>query len=151
MLLNGEGRVWIGRRIAKGADKVTHHQWQMPQGGIDKGEEPGAAALRELAEETGATSVEIIAQSRDWYSYELPAELIGVALKGKYRGQRLKWFVMRYLGDDDGFDIAEKKGHRAEFDAWRWAEMAELPDLVVPFKRAVYQSLIEEFAEYAGR
>ena len=151
VLLNGDGLVWIGRRIAKSDDATSRYKWQMPQGGIDDGEEPCAAALRELEEETGATAVEVIAESKNWYAYDLPQELIGIALKGKFRGQKLKWFVMRYLGDDADFDLSARANHRAEFDAWRWAEMNQLPDLVVPFKRSLYQSVVAEFAEFAGR
>lgn len=151
MLLNQDGLIWIGHRIPKLPGDGSDHMWQIPQGGIDGDESPRAAALRELKEETGVGAVEIIAESRDWLVYDLPPELVGIALKGKYRGQRLKWFAMRFLGGDGDVDISECPGHKAEFDAWRWAEMAELPNLVVPFKRGVYEAVVAEFAHLAAR
>jgi putative (di)nucleoside polyphosphate hydrolase len=117
----------------------------MPQGGISLGEDPGQAALRELEEETGVTSVEIVAEAADWLTYELPEHLMGVALKGRYRGQKQKWFAMRFTGNDSEIDISARGGHKAEFDAWRWARMAELPGLILPFKRPVYDALADEF------
>ena len=150
MLLNQAGKVWIGRRISKTASDQVDQPWQMPQGGIDDDEPPRAAALRELVEETGVEAVEIIAESKNWYSYDLPEELIGIALKGKYRGQRLKWFAMRYLGRDEDFEISGQSGHKAEFDAWRWADIDQLTDLAVPFKREIYRSVVTEFLELAA-
>lgn len=146
-LLNAEGLVWIGRRIRKPHDETDNgaHVWQMPQGGIDKGEDPLTAAKRELHEETGITSVEIVAECEDWLTYDLPPELIGRALKGRFRGQLQKWYAMRFIGHEAEIDIAEKPGHKAEFDAWRWAQGHELPDLIVPFKRDVYRQVITNF------
>jgi putative (di)nucleoside polyphosphate hydrolase len=149
MLINRHGRVWIGRRLPKWVGDRSAHIWQMPQGGIDKGEEPRAAALRELQEETAARAVEVLAESADWLHYDLPAELIGVALRGKYRGQRQKWFAMRFLGEDAEIDISARDGHKAEFDAWRWAGIDEVPGLIVPFKRGIYERLVEEFRPWA--
>ena len=149
MLLNGEGRVWIGRRLPKWSDDKAAFVWQMPQGGIDKGEAPCDAALRELEEETGVRSVAVLGEATDWLAYELPGNLMGVALKGKYRGQIQKWFVMRFTGVDSEIRIEARNGHKQEFDAWRWAELAELPALIVPFKRAIYEHLVSEFGGFA--
>ena len=112
----------------------------MPQGGIDEGEDPQVAALRELAEETAVTSAEIIAESRGWYNYDLPEHLIGKSWKGKYRGQTQKWFALRFTGEDSEIDLAPP-GHKQEFDQWRWAPMDEVMDLIVPFKRQVYEQV----------
>jgi putative (di)nucleoside polyphosphate hydrolase len=150
MLINRDGLVWVGRRLPKWIGDRSRHIWQMPQGGISAGEDALAAALRELEEETAVRSVEIVAEAPDWLSYDLPAELLGVALKGRYRGQRQKWFVMRFLGEEREIDISPRNGHKAEFDAWRWAKMTELPDLIIPFKRQVYCDLVSMFARYAA-
>jgi len=147
MLLNKANKIWIGRRISKPHDNPGSFIWQMPQGGIDKGEKPDAAALRELQEETGIINASIIKQSQQWYNYELPEELRGKALKGKYRGQTQKWFAMRFEGKDNEVDISEKAAQKAEFDQWRWSDAAPLPDLIVPFKRTVYQNVIAEFSD----
>jgi putative (di)nucleoside polyphosphate hydrolase len=149
MLINPAGLVWVGRRLPKWRDDTSAYVWQMPQGGIDDGEEPRAAALRELEEETGVRSALIIGETRDWLTYDLPPELLGKALRGKYRGQRQKWFAMRFTGDEREIDISAPHGHTAEFDAWRWAPLAELPGLIVPFKRPVYDRLALEFADLA--
>lgn len=150
MLFNPAGLVWIGRRVHKFHDQGISHFWQMPQGGIDRSEEPKAAALRELYEETGAKSVEVVAESRGWLTYDLPPNLVGVALKGKYRGQQQKWFAMRFVGADGEFDITHHDRDNPEFDAWRWAPIDELPSLIVPFKRGVYLDVIAEFRHLAG-
>lgn len=149
MLLNHAGLVWIGRRSPKWIGDKSAHIWQMPQGGIAPGEAPQSAALRELEEETSVHSVEVLAEAADWLSYELPQELIGVALKGRYRGQRQRWFAMRFLGTDGEIDISARNGHKAEFDAWRWADIGELVDLAVPFKRPIYEAVVHEFAHLA--
>jgi putative (di)nucleoside polyphosphate hydrolase len=147
MLINAEGRVFIGRRADHdGEPEGRGAWWQMPQGGLDAGEDPEAAARRELAEETGVRSARFVARTRDWLTYDLPAELIGVAWGGRYRGQKQLWFAARFEGEDSEIDIGPRDGHAQEFDAWRWAALDELPSLIVPFKRKVYLAVIEEFA-----
>ena len=150
MLINRDGLVWVGRRRPKWAGDASGYIWQMPQGGISAGEQERVAALRELQEETGVSSVEVLAEAPDWLSYDLPDELLGVALKGRYRGQRQKWFAMRFTGEESEIDIRPRAGHKAEFDAWRWAPVAELPRLIVPFKRQVYEDVLREFGAYVG-
>ena len=149
LILNHDGLAWVGRRVPKWEGDGGQHLWQMPQGGIDKGESPRDAALRELDEEIGTSRVEILAESQQWLSYDLPPEALGVAFKGKYRGQCLKWFAMRFEGSDADFDVTEGKGHKVEFDAWRWVTLDQLPELVVPFKRPVYEAVVEEFGSLA--
>jgi len=148
MLLNREGRVWTGRRLPKWSGDKSAYVWQMPQGGLAKGEEPVDAAFRELREETAVTSADVIAEIPEWLTYDLPAPLLGVALKGKYRGQRQRWFAMRFRGDDSEIDICPRSG-KAEFDRWSWRDMSELPALIVPFKRPIYQTVVERFAHLA--
>ena len=143
MVLDAGGRVFVGRRIFADLDEA----WQMPQGGVDEGEDLRAAALRELAEETGIRSVEILAEAPGWLSYDLPREAVGVALKGRYRGQRMKWFALRFLGQDREIDLAAHSP--AEFDAFRWVEIDEVPRLIVPFKRDVYARVVEVFRPFA--
>lgn len=149
MLLNAEGKVWVGRRRPKWAGDHAAHIWQMPQGGIEKFETPRLAALRELREETGVTSVEIVAEHPDWLTYELPDNLLGIALKGRYRGQRQRWFAMRFLGQDSEIDIAPRDGLKAEFESWRWAPIDLVPKLIVPFKRGVYEQVAGAFGHLA--
>ncbi|GAA6155701.1 RNA pyrophosphohydrolase [Pyruvatibacter sp.] len=145
MLLNSSNKVWIGRRAMKrSVQQDEPGSWQMPQGGIDKGEDPLPAALRELEEETGISDVEVIGQTEDWLTYDLPEHLVGKALKGKYCGQKQKWFAMRYLGSDSAIDLS--KAEDDEFDDWRWEDAAELPGLIVEFKRPVYEQVVERFA-----
>ena len=148
MLLNAEGHVFVGRRPdrTEGASEGPGKWWQMPQGGIDKGEAPEAAARRELWEETGVRTATFLAQTEDWLVYDLPPELVGIAWKGKYRGQKQMWYAARFEGTESEIDLKPRPGHKAEFDAWRWVPMAELPSLVVPFKQAVYAAVVDAFA-----
>jgi putative (di)nucleoside polyphosphate hydrolase len=146
MLLNGQGLAFVGRRAeGQGAPEGEGKWWQMPQGGIDPGEDEEKAALRELNEETGIRTARIIGRAREWMSYDLPKELIGVAWEGRYRGQTQLWFAARFEGEDSEIELEPKPGHEREFDAWRWVALKELPDLVVPFKRPVYEAVVAEF------
>ena len=144
MLLNPQGLVWVGRRFQKQNDDGVGHWWQMPQGGIDGDEDPAAAALRELEEETAVRSAEIIAEAPGWYNYDLPDQLIGKSWKGKYRGQTQKWFAARFTGKDSEINLAPP-GHKQEFDQWRWVKMHEVIDAIVPFKKPVYEQVIAAF------
>ena len=148
MLLNTEGRVWVGERLStaeKGASPI--HTWQMPQGGIDEGEDPLAAAQRELFEETGVHSTCLLAEIEQWLAYDLPGVTLEQPWKGKWRGQAQKWFAMRFEGDEGEINILNPPdGSEPEFMNWRWEEMRHLPELVVPFKRAVYEQVVAEFS-----
>jgi putative (di)nucleoside polyphosphate hydrolase len=137
MLLDPGARVFVARRI-----DMPSHAWQMPQGGIDKGETPEEAAWREMAEEIGTAAAELVAESRDWLRYDLPADLVPRLWGGRFRGQEQKWFAFRFTGSDSDIDIETE---HPEFLDWKWVEMAELPGLIVPFKRPLYEALIEEF------
>ena len=148
MLANRAGGVFVGQRFDS-----TVEAWQMPQGGIDPGEDPWTAALRELGEETGVLPhlIEKIAEIPDWLSYDLPPDLRGGIWKGRYRGQRQKWYAMRFTGSDIEIDVANPgDGHKPEFIAWRWEPMQNLTRLIVPFKRPVYERVVREFASLSG-
>lgn len=149
MLFNSRGDVWTGRRLPKWAGSRQGHIWQMPQGGLMPGEDPLSAAHRELEEETAIRNAEVVAELNRWLTYDLPPELLGVALKGRYRGQRQRWFAMRFWGDDSEIDIRPHDGSKAEFDRWRWREMSELVGLIVDFKRPIYQTVVDRFAYLA--
>jgi len=140
MLINRQGKVFVGRRAGSSRRRGT---WQMPQGAIDPGETPATAVRRELEEETGTRKAEIVAETRDWLTYDLPPDLVGVAWGGKYRGQTQKWFALRFTGEDSDFVLDNH--HKPEFDQWRWVAMDELPGLIVPFKRRVYEVVVAEF------
>ena len=155
-VFNAAGQVFIGRRGRDGdPEESAEHgaPWQMPQGGIDKGEVPLDTAFRELYEETSIKSVELIAEAPNWVSYDLPDDMLGIALKGKYRGQRQRWFALRFTGSDDEIDVLNPGGgaHSAEFNAWRWEEFEKLPDLIVPFKRDAYREIVAAFANLPAK
>ncbi len=140
MLFNHNGLVWVGER------RDTPGAWQMPQGGIDDGETPWAAALRELKEEIGTNHVERLAESRRWHQYDLPPDLVAKTWNGRFRGQRQKWFACRYTGTEAEINIATPE---PEFTAWRWLDLGQLASHAVAFKRHIYQALVTEFAEFA--
>jgi putative (di)nucleoside polyphosphate hydrolase len=141
MLLNRRGQVFVGRRI----DMPVTPAWQMPQGGIDPGETPRQAAMRELEEEIGTGKAEILSESRFWLTYDLPSELASGMWGGRYRGQRQKWFVMNFTGTDEDINLATE---HPEFDAWQWVAPGRLPELIVPFKRQLYLDILAEFREH---
>lgn len=140
-LINDAGKVLVGRRIDAEADA-----WQMPQGGIDEGEAPADAALRELEEETGICNARIIGEAAKWVHYDLPGDMIGKVWKGRFRGQRQKWFVLRFLGSDDEIDPTGVA--YPEFDGWQWMDAGDLVANVVAFKREIYAMIVDEFAPY---
>jgi putative (di)nucleoside polyphosphate hydrolase len=150
MVLNCAGLVFIGRR-SEGPEHIDEvHAWQMPQGGIDRNEDPWPAALRELYEETSISSVERLGELGEWLSYDIPRDIVGRAWGGKYRGQTQKWYALRFTGDESEIDLAHPAGaHEPEFAAWRWEPLRNIPSLVVSFKRAVYERVAREFGHLA--
>ena len=144
MLLNRNGQVFVGQRL-----DTTLEAWQMPQGGIDPGEEPLDTAIRELGEETGiaADLVDLIAEAPGEFRYDIPVEMIGKVWKGRYRGQTQRWFLLRFLGSDADINIATE---HPEFRAWRWAAPADLPTIIVPFKRTLYADVLAAFSAHLG-
>ena len=151
-VFNRDGLVFIGRRLNGPEHVDAVHVWQMPQGGIDAGEEPWPAAKRELYEETNIRSVEKLGGSKEWLCYDIPREIVGQAWNGKYRGQCQKWYALRFTGEESEIDIAHPAGgHKPEFVEWRWEPLRHLPDLIVPFKRPVYEQVVQEFARFATR
>jgi putative (di)nucleoside polyphosphate hydrolase len=152
MVLNSAGLVFIGRR-SEGPEHVDEaHAWQMPQGGIDRGEDPWPAALRELYEETSIRSVEHLGELGEWLSYDIPRDIVGRAWGGKYRGQTQKWYALRFTGDDSEINISSPAGgaHDPEFIDWKWEPMAHLRHLVVPFKRPTYERVVREFSKFGS-
>lgn len=150
-LFNRAGRVFVGRRSAGTDSKSLSHAWQMPQGGIDPGETPLEAATRELYEETNVRSVALIEEAPDWLSYDIPTPLAGLAWKGRYRGQRQRWFAFRFTGEDSEINV-ERPGegrHKPEFGDWRWERLERVPELIVPFKREVYEQVAATFSRHA--
>lgn len=143
VLLNQDNLAFVARRI-----DTTQSAWQFPQGGIDEGEDPRRTALRELEEEIGTAKAEIIAESAGWVSYDLPEAVADKCWKGRYRGQTQKWFALRFLGTDADINLATK---HPEFCAWRWMPLEQVPALIVPFKRALYEKVVAEFLPLAAR
>ena len=135
MLFNKEKKIFVGKRLD------NQSAWQMPQGGVDQNEDLLSAMKRELAEETSIVSIKIIKELKEWLQYDLPKELLGKIWGGKYRGQKQKWFFVKFLGSDDEIDINTKN---AEFIEWKWVEMEKLPDLIVPFKKKIYEKILSE-------
>lgn len=155
-VFNAQGNVFIGRRKPDEGTEDTSEvaaPWQMPQGGIDPGEDPLRAALRELHEETNMTSVSLLAEAPEWIYYDLPDEALGIALKGRYRGQRQRWFAFAFTGPDSEIDVlAPGEGKfPAEFDAWRWEKLSRTPSLIVSFKKDAYEKIVEAFADIPER
>jgi putative (di)nucleoside polyphosphate hydrolase len=151
-VFNRTGKVFIGRRIDGPEHVDDTHVWQMPQGGIDAGEDPWPAALRELYEETNIQSIEKLGEIKEWLTYDIPREIVGQAWGGKYRGQTQKWYALRFTGKESEIDIAHPAGgHEPEFVEWRWEPIENLPRLIVPFKRPVYERIVQEFTPFARK
>ena len=147
VLINKAGLVWTGKRI-QGNLPDGAMLWQLPQGGIDAGETPQKAAFRELEEETGISQATLVYELPYWLTYDLPPEAVGVALKGQYKGQRQKWFAMHYHGDDSDIDL--NAHDQKEFETWQWRKLAACPDMVVPFKKHVYEQILAGFGSFCA-
>lgn len=148
LVFNHEGKVWVGRRLGTFpyAKNKTLKRWQLPQGGIEEGEEPLGAALRELYEETGIRSVKLIKEAPDWFCYDFPPEIISSTLDGKYRGQIQKWFAFQFVGQSSEIALNLSLGHNgAEFDRWKWVDLEILPSIVISFKKHIYVKVVSEF------
>jgi putative (di)nucleoside polyphosphate hydrolase len=148
VVFNRERLILVARRADMPNAEGPAGGWQLPQGGIDEGEDPRIAVLRELEEEIGTRKVEMLGEHPEWLTYDLPPHLLGIAWRGRYRGQRQRWFAMQFVGEDS--DIRLDLDPHPEFDAWRWVPLAELPSLAVPFKRAIYEVLAESFARFSA-
>ena len=153
-LFNSKGLTFIGRRKRKRGAPLLEQglEWQMPQGGIDPGETPRAAALRELYEETSVSSVTLLGELPDWLHYEIPAAIAATRWKGGFRGQKQKWFAFRFDGDDAEINVTRPAdgAHPSEFDTWRWEDLGHLADLVVSFKRELYIKVTHAFAPFSA-
>jgi putative (di)nucleoside polyphosphate hydrolase len=149
MVINRAGLVFIGRRKDGPEHVDAMHSWQMPQGGVDPHEDTWLAALRELREETSIRSVEKLGEIPEWLVYDIPREIAGLAWQGRYRGQTQKWYALRFTGEKSEIDINCPDGHTPEFVEWRWEPMQNLPGLIIPFKRAIYERVVKEFAKFA--
>lgn len=149
MLINKDGLVWAGKRYGDAQPIPEEYSWQMPQGGLDKGEEPLDAAIRELYEETSVKSISLLCEAPDWFSYDFPEEIQRTVRKAKYRGQTQRWFAFRFEGDDSEINIlTPPEGHSQEFCEWRWEKAENLPGLVIPFKHQVYLDVVEAFSAF---
>jgi len=144
LILNNDNKVFVAKRI-----DTPGPAWQMPQGGIDEGEDPAVAVLREVEEEIGTANCEVIAQSNGWLTYDIPEDLRATLWGGKYRGQKQKWYAMRFLGNDN--DVVLDAHHKPEFSEWRWVKMKQIPELIVPFKRELYNKIVEEFSHLIAK
>jgi putative (di)nucleoside polyphosphate hydrolase len=149
-VFNRQGNVFLGRRAGMGEADAA---WQMPQGGLEEGEDPLRCALRELHEETNITSVSLLAEAPEWIFYDLPDEALGIAFKGRYRGQRQRWFAFAFTGEESEIDVLAPGGgkFKAEFAGWRWEKLSRTPALIVPFKRDAYQEVVAAFADIPQR
>ena len=147
-LFNDQGCVWVGKRISEPGNDL-HYAWQMPQGGIDTGEDPKIAVFREMQEETGTSNASLIRESAHWFHYDLPDHLLRSSDRNKFRGQTQKWFALRFTGSDSEFRLDTHA--KPEFSTWRWVSLHEVPELIVPFKRDVYKKVVEEFKDLPER
>ena len=151
-VFNKDNKVWIGNRFGAAELENSQYTWQMPQGGIDKGEEPLEAAIRELYEETSIEHVSLIRETSDWLTYDFPEHVVKAGKIGKFRGQRQKWFAFRFEGDESEIEVINPGGgkHPQEFEGWRWEALSKTPELIVPFKKDVYLQVVEAFEDLAS-